>query len=52
MAFKSEAQREKFKELLKAGKITQAQYDKHAIETGTRKLPERLKPKPPAPNKR
>lgn len=31
MSFKSETHREKFKELLKQGKITQAQYDeKHA----------------------
>lgn len=43
--FKSEAQREKMKELLKDGKITQEAYDKHAMETGMQKLPERLHPK-------
>lgn len=44
MAFKSKAQQEKMQELLKLGKITQAQYDKMADGTPSN-LPERLHPK-------
>lgn len=40
MAFKSEAQRRKFQEMLKAGKITKAVYDAFAGDTPST-LPER-----------
>lgn len=46
MPFKSSAQREKWKELLAAGKITQESFDRREKETGNKKLPER------APKKR
>lgn len=46
MQFKSEAQRKKFAELVSQGKITQAESDKWNKETGSRKLPDRLKQKP------
>jgi hypothetical protein len=42
MAFKSEAQRKKMKELVKAGKITQATFDAFEDNTSTKKLPDRL----------
>lgn len=45
MPFKSEAQRRKFGELVKQGKISQGEFDKWNRETGARKLPERLKSK-------
>lgn len=45
MEFKSQAQRAKFEELLKQGKITQKDFDKIQHATGNKKLPDRLKPK-------
>lgn len=42
MAFKSEAHRQKMQSLVRSGDITQAQYDQHDGETGSRKLPERV----------
>ncbi len=45
MPFKSEAQRAKFAELVKQGKISQKEFDKWQSETGKKKLPERVKPK-------
>lgn len=44
MPFKSIAQREKMKEFVKQGKITQAQYDEMAKETPD-DLAERIHPK-------
>lgn len=44
--FKSEAQRVKFAEMLKEGKITQATYDEWHNATGDKKLPERVGEKP------
>ncbi len=42
--FKSEAQRERMKELVKQGKMSQAVYD--TMEVGTAKeIPERIHPK-------
>lgn len=46
MPFKSEAQRRKFGELVKQGKISQDEFDRWNSETGKKKLPERVKPKP------
>jgi len=43
--FKSEAQRRKFGELVREGKISQKEFDKWNKETGKRKLPERVKQK-------
>ncbi len=44
--FRSKAHKEKFAQLLKDKKITQAQYDEYAKATPpSRKLPDRLKPK-------
>lgn len=40
--FKSNAQKRKMEELVKAGKITQAEFNRHLIETGTKKLPEHV----------
>ena len=45
MPFKSEAQRRKFGELVKDGKISQNEFDKWNKETGSKKLPDRIKPK-------
>ena len=42
MAFKSEAQKRKFKELVKDGKMSQAMFDEFERKT-TGKLPEKLK---------
>lgn len=44
MAFKSEAQRRKFHELYKKGKISKEILDAFESETGGRKLPEKVKP--------
>lgn len=41
MGFKSEAQRKKFQEMLRDGKITQAVFDGFDTDTGE-KLPDRL----------
>lgn len=40
-AFKSEAQRKKFAELVKAGKMSPEEFARWADETGNAKLPER-----------
>lgn len=40
--FKSEAQRAKFAQLVKEGKMSQATYDKWESETTDKKLPEKL----------
>lgn len=45
MPFKSEAQRRKFALLVKQGKMKQSVFDEWNNETGSTKLPERLKPK-------
>lgn len=45
MPFKSKAQRRKFAELLMAGKISDETYEEWNRETGTARLPERVKPK-------
>jgi hypothetical protein len=44
--FKSKAQRRKFAELLVQGKISPDTYEEWNRETGGKKLPERVKPKP------
>jgi hypothetical protein len=46
--FKSKAQRRKFAELLINGKITPEQFEEWNVETGSKKLPERVKAKTPA----
>ena len=43
MPFKSEAQRKKFGELVKQGKMSQDTFDKWNHETGKKKLPARVK---------
>ena len=43
MPFKSQAQRRKFAQLLVEGKISPQTYEEWNRETGTRKLPERLR---------
>jgi len=43
--FKSKAQRRKFAELLVKGKITPEQFEEWNRETGSARLPERVKPK-------
>jgi len=45
MPFKSKAQRRKFAQLLVEGKITDKQYEEWNRETGSKKLPERVKAK-------
>jgi hypothetical protein len=52
MPFKSKAQRRKFAELLVQGKISDETYEEWNRETGGRKLPERVKPKPRKTRKR
>lgn len=42
MPFQSEAQRRKFAELLKQGKISQKTFDEWNKATGKKKLPERV----------
>ena len=46
MPFKSQAQRRKFAELLVKGEISKETYEEWNRETGRKKLPERVKPKP------
>jgi hypothetical protein len=46
MPFKSAAQRRKFAELLVKGKISPETFEEWNRETGSAKLPERVKPKP------
>jgi hypothetical protein len=45
MPFKSQAQRRKFAELLVKGKISPETFEEWNRETGSAKLPERVKPK-------
>ena len=52
MPFKSKAQRRKFAELLISGKITPEQFEGWNVETGSKKLPERVKKKAPARKKK
>lgn len=44
MPFKSQAQRRKFAELLLEGKISNETFEEWNRETGSAKLPERVKP--------
>ena len=46
MPFKSQAQRRKFAELLVKGEISKETYEEWNRDTGSKKLPERVKPKP------
>ena len=46
MPFKSQAQRRKFAELLVKGEISKETYEEWNRETGSEKLPERVKSKP------
>ena len=48
MPFKSQAQRRKFAELLVTGEISAETFEEWNRDTGTRKLPERVAPKPSA----
>ena len=45
MPFKSQAQRRKFAELLVKGEISKETFEEWNRETGSEKLPERVKPK-------
>ena len=45
MPFKSQAQRRKFAELLVKGEISPETFEEWNRETGSRKLPERVRPK-------
>jgi hypothetical protein len=45
MPFKSQAQRRKFAELLVQGKISPETYEEWNRETGSRKLPDHVKPR-------
>jgi hypothetical protein len=45
MPFKSQAQRRKFAELLVKGEISEETFEEWNWSTGSRKLPERVKPK-------
>jgi hypothetical protein len=49
--FKSQAQRRKFAELLVKGEISKETYEEWNRETGSKKLPERAKPKPKTKSK-
>jgi len=51
MPFKSQAQRRKFAELLVKGEISPETYEEWNRETGSRKLPERVKKKATAKKK-
>ena len=46
MPFKSAAQRRKFAELLVQGKISAETFEEWNRETGSKKLPDHVKPKP------
>ena len=52
MPFKSKAQRRKFAELLVKGKISPETYEEWNRETGSKKLPEKVKPKTTPKRKR
>ncbi len=45
MPFKSQAQRRKFAELLVKGEISKETYEEWNRDTGSKRLPERVKPK-------
>ena len=45
MPFKSQAQRRKFAQLLVEGKISPETYEEWNRETGSKRLPQRVKPK-------
>ena len=45
MPFKSQAQRRKFAQLLVEGKISPETYEEWNRETGSKKLPDHVKPK-------
>ncbi len=51
MPFKSAAQRRKFAQLLVEGKISDKTYEEWNRETGSKVLPERVKPKAKAKSK-
>ena len=51
MPFKSQAQRRKFAELLVEGKIAPETFEEWNRETGSQKLPEKVKPKAGAKRK-
>lgn len=44
-AFQSEAQRRKWEQLVNEGRVSQAQFDERAKETGDTQLPERAAPR-------
>ena len=46
MPFKSQAQRSKFAELLVEGKISNQTFEEWNRETGSKRLPERVRKKP------
>ena len=46
MPFKSQAQRRKFAELLVEGKISNETFEEWNRETGSKRLPERVRKKP------
>jgi hypothetical protein len=52
MPFKSQAQRRKFAELLVQGKISNETFEEWNRETGSKKLPERVKRKRKTARKR
>ncbi len=52
MPFKSKAQRRKFAELLVKGEITPEQFEEWNRSTGSKELPERVRPKGGAKKKR
>jgi len=52
MPFKSQAQRRKFAQLLVEGRISNKTFEEWNRETGSKKLPERVKPKAKAKRKR
>jgi hypothetical protein len=52
MPFKSQAQRRKFAELLVKGKISEKTFEEWNRETGSTKLPKRVKPKKRRKSKR
>ena len=52
MPFKSQAQRRKFAQLLVEGKISPQTFEEWNRETGSAKLPERVKPKAKAKSRK
>jgi len=52
MPFKSQAQRRKFAELLVKGEISNETFEEWNRETGSKRLPERVKPKAGPKSKR